>query len=274
MIEIPEAAVLARQMTQVLSGKVIRAVIAGQSPHKFAWLSGDTAEYERMLAGRRIEDAAAWGGMVELHAGDAWLAFQDGVNLRYHAGPAEQRPAKHQLLIEFSDGSALSASVAMYGGLYCFPRGGFDNAYYKAAREKPSLLGADFTAEYFAGLFTPELEKLSCKAFLATQQRIPGLGNGALQDLLYNARLNPKRKVNTLDAAQRAALFEAAVATLREMARAGGRDTERDLFDHPGGYATKMSKNTVGRPCPACGSAIVKEAYLGGSVYYCPGCQA
>ena len=26
-------------------------------------------------------------------------------------------------------------------------------------------------------------------------------------------------------------------------------------------------------PCPVCGEPIVKEAYLGGAVYYCPGCQ-
>jgi formamidopyrimidine-DNA glycosylase len=26
-------------------------------------------------------------------------------------------------------------------------------------------------------------------------------------------------------------------------------------------------------PCPVCGTAIVKEAYLGGSIYYCKKCQ-
>ena len=26
-------------------------------------------------------------------------------------------------------------------------------------------------------------------------------------------------------------------------------------------------------PCPACGGAKTKEAYLGGSVYVCPACQ-
>lgn len=40
-----------------------------------------------------------------------------------------------------------------------------------------------------------------------------------------------------------------------------------------GGYATKMSKNTLAHGCPVCGGAITKEAYLGGSVYYCPACQ-
>lgn|GEM_PF-2077218 len=30
------------------------------------------------------------------------------------------------------------------------------------------------------------------KAFLATEQRIPGLGNGVLQDILWTARIHPK----------------------------------------------------------------------------------
>ena len=53
----------------------------------------------------------------------------------------------------------------------------------------------------------------------------------------------------------------------------GGRDTERDFYGKFGGYETILSKNTVKNPCPNCGDAIVKEAYLGGAVYYCPGCQ-
>lgn len=40
-----------------------------------------------------------------------------------------------------------------------------------------------------------------------------------------------------------------------------------------GGYCTIMSKNGMKSGCPACGGPIVKAAYLGGSVYYCPVCQ-
>ena len=63
MIEIPEAALLARQVTQTLGGKVVQSAAAGQSPHKFAWLSGDSDYYARALTGRAIEDAVPRGGM-------------------------------------------------------------------------------------------------------------------------------------------------------------------------------------------------------------------
>jgi len=52
-----------------------------------------------------------------------------------------------------------------------------------------------------------------------------------------------------------------------------GRDTEKDLFGHSGGYKTILSRNTVGKPCSVCGAEIQKAAYMGGAVYWCPGCQ-
>jgi formamidopyrimidine-DNA glycosylase len=113
----------------------------------------------------------------------------------------------------------------------------------------------------------------SVKAFLATEQRLPGLGNGVLQDILFNARVNPKSKVSLLTEAELKALFDSVKTTLRQMADQGGRDTETDLFGNHGGYHTLMSKNTVSRPCPVCGGEIIKTAYMGGSVYYCPSCQ-
>jgi formamidopyrimidine-DNA glycosylase len=272
MLELPEASVIAGQLNATVATKTIRNVIAAQSPHKFAWYSGDPANYPGLLVGKTIGLATGWGGMVEIEVDDVNLLFNDGVNLRFHQTPAEQ-PPKHQLLIEFEDATSLSASVAMYGGLTCFPRGANDNPYYLVAREKPSPLGEHFSGEYFAGLFLPEHAKLSLKAFLATEQRIPGLGNGVLQDILYQARLHPKTKVAALGASDKETLFDALKATLHVMRQGGGRDTERDLFGKPGGYRTQVSKNTVGQPCPICDSIIQKQNYMGGSIYFCPGCQ-
>jgi formamidopyrimidine-DNA glycosylase len=68
-------------------------------------------------------------------------------------------------------------------------------------------------------------------------------------------------------------MYRALKSVLKKMTDQGGRDTERDLFGCPGGYQTILSKNTVGKACPECGSIIKKEAYLGGSIYVCIGCQ-
>ncbi len=202
MIEIPEAAVLAKQINQAVMGKRIQHVVAAHSPHKFAWYAGDPVEYPGMLTGKTIGRATNWGGMVEIQVDNHNLLFGDGVNIRFFKNPADL-PTKHQLWIELDDSSSLIGSVAMYGGLWCFKHNTFDNPYYLVAKEKTSPLTSDFDDAYFSGLFLPELEKLSLKAFLATEQRIPGLGNGVLQDILYNAKLHPKRKIASLQTNER-----------------------------------------------------------------------
>ena len=272
MIEIPEAEFLSRQLNQTINGKRIARVIAGLSPHKFAWYHGNPKDYDALLRGKTIGKAVALGGMLEIRAGDAVLLFSDGVVLRFHAKD-EQRPKKHQLLIEFEDNTAVSASVQMYGGLWCFKEGEFNNAYY-AAVSKPSPLSDKFDREYFDQLITSsDVQKLSVKAFLATEQRIPGLGNGVLQDILYNARIHPKQRIEMLSDDEKDALFHSVRSVLKEMTEQGGRDTTRDLFGKPGGYITKLSQATANKPCAICGGNIIKQAYMGGSIYFCDGCQ-
>jgi len=273
MIEIPEANVLARQIGESLSGKEIVSVVAAKSAHKFTWYYGDPQDYHDLLVGKRVKGAAAFGGQVEIQADSVRILFSDGVNLRYHE-KGRKRPVKHQLLIEFADGSGLSASVQMYGGICCFREGEYDNTYYILAKAKPGPLSAEYDREYFAGIVHAEgADRLSIKAILATEQRIPGLGNGILQDILYNAGLHPKRKVATLTPEEERLLFESIKTTIAEMIDGGGRDTEKDFYGNPGGYQTKLSKYTAGKPCLRCGTPIKKESYMGGSIYSCPQCQ-
>ncbi len=272
MIELPEAAVLAKQINEAVGGKKIKNVIAAQSPHKLAWYFGDPHEYKFLLTGKLISKAVSHGGQLEITAGNAELLFSDGVNLRYY-NKGERLPDKHQLLLELDDGSSLIGSVQMYGALAAFPEGKNDNKYYLIAKEKPSPLSNDFDEAYFKSLFSEGTAKLSLKAFLATEQRIPGLGNGVLQDILFNAKMHPKKKVNSLSITDQRTLFDSIKITLSEMTAKCGRDTENDLWGKAGIYKTKLSKNTVGQSCSVCGTLIKKEAYLGGSIYYCARCQ-
>ena len=273
MIELPEAITLAGQLTETIGGKKIAGAVAGFSPHKFTWYHDDPQGYDSLLRGKTVGTAAARGGIVEIQAEIITILLNDGPALRFHKKD-ESRPKKHQLLIEFDDGTAISASVQMYAGIICFKDDEYESPYYQVARVRPSPLSDDFSREYFERLIvSPDVQKLSSKAFLATGQRIPGLGNGVLQDILFNARIHPKRKMATLSDAEKDALFTSVKSTLREMTDRGGRDTEKDLFGQPGGYQTRLSKNTVGRPCPVCGGTIVKQPYMGGSIYFCDGCQ-
>jgi formamidopyrimidine-DNA glycosylase len=272
MLEIPESAVIARQAGETLVGKTITAVQTNASPHKFAFFFGDPAGYPALLTGASFTGARAVGGQVELSAGDLRLLFSDGINLRYFP-PRGAVPNKHQLCLGLSDGGYLVGMVQMYGFLAAFHEGANDNPYYLVAQAKPNPLTDTFDETYFDALWRESAANLSLKAFLATEQRIPGLGNGVLQDILFAARLNPRRKLADVTDPQRQALFRSIKETLQAMTQGGGRDTEKDLFGNPGGYITHMSNKTLALPCPVCGSALIRQAYLGGNVYFCPHCQ-
>jgi formamidopyrimidine-DNA glycosylase len=273
VIELPEALNIAGQLDDTIRGKRVASVIVAQTPHKLAWYYGEPQKYSDLLLGKTIGKANAYGGMVEIKAENANILLGEGAGIRFHR-ENEPRPAKHQLLVEFDDHSAISVSIQMYGGIGVFVEGELDNPYYRVAKEKPSPFSSAFDKAYFNRMISAqEVQRLSLKALLATEQRIPGLGNGILQEILFNAKMHPKKKVNTLARTEKEALFNSVKDTISAMAAQGGRDTELDLFGCPGGYKTILCKNTVNKPCPVCGTGIKKEAYMGGSIYYCEKCQ-
>jgi len=272
MLEIPESYNIAKQLNETISGKRISNVEANYSPHKFAWFFGDPENYNNLLSEKTITKIQNQSGIIEMHIHDERIVFSDGVNIRYLKN-GEKLPKKHQLRIEFDDSSLLVCSIQMYGGLYAFKDGEFNNEYYLLAKTKPTPLSDEFTFDYFTGLTNSKNVKLSAKAFLATEQRIPGFGNGVLQDILFNCNINPRTKMNTLNDKEIECMYKSIKNTLFEMAEKGGRDTEKDIFGAEGGYKTILSKKTYKKPCTVCGSDIIKKPYLGGSVYYCPICQ-
>ena len=274
MIELPEFYVLATQIDSVAAGKVIRRAIANAYPHAFASFSGDPKIYDAMLSGKSIEGSSLGAGItggsyVEIRCGD--MALIAGTPIRYHA-PGECIATKHQLLLEFDDASSLSFIVQMLGAILCIPAA---DTVKSGGRHKliPSPLDDAFNMEYFFHLLEEAKPTLSAKAFLTSDERIPGLGNGVMHDILFNARIHPKRRIETFTQNNKERLYSSVKTTLRYMAERGGRDTERDLYGAAGGYKTILSSKMAGMPCRNCKKSIRKEMYLGGNIYFCPECQ-
>lgn len=268
MLEFPEVTTIAAQLRQAVVGKRVQAVLPPSKPHKFCWFTGEPSSYEEQLRGCRIVEACGFGLFVALRFENGReLCFNDGVNVRL----VDKAPKEYQLLIALEGGGFLAFNVAMYGGILLHS-GDCDNAYYQKSAAAFSPLDEGFS-DHFRRMAEAAKPTLSAKAFLATEQRFPGIGNGVLQDILFEAGIHPKRKLSTLDESAREKLLCCTVKVLGEMASAGGRDTEKDLYGNKGGYCTRMSKWGMAKGCPICGGPITKQAYLGGSVYFCPHCQ-
>lgn len=272
MIELPEGITIGRQVEETLAGRRVTNVYGATHLHKFTFFNGTSDEYRELLVGREVKSAEGKGIFVDISFDeDLFLSIFDGINMRY-GRPGDPVPPKYQLLITFDDESFVSFTTSMYGGIYVF-RHTLDNKYRTLSLNSVSPLSEAFDESRFEKMFAAEKKNISAKAFLATEQRIPGVGNGVLQDILFNAKVHPKRKIFSLSQKEKSALFQSLKNTLQAMVEGGGRDTETDFMGKKGRYRSLLSKNTYTSPCPCCGGPITKEAYMGGSVYYCPECQ-
>lgn len=248
MRELPEASVVAAQAQATVAGRTIVSAIAGASPHGFAWYSGEPASYAVRLAQDAIDQVENAGNFVLFRlASGSRLFFAEGAMVRWHRTVAEA-PKKHQFLADLDDGSALAATIQMYGFIGLEEPGAEPNPYLRNAQQSPNWLEGGIGADAFVGLARGLPANTPAKAFLATDQRFPGVGNGVIQDVLFLSGIHPRSRLGALEDDALRRLHGQLLDSLAEMRAAGGRDVERDFFGNPGGYRTLMSRNTEGCP--------------------------
>ena len=275
MFELPECLTLAKQITETMSGQIVREGLLGNSPHKFVWYNRSPSEFRRLTEGKEIGKARAKGRwlFVPLEPGYVLLLGECGGKMLFH--PADsQMPKKYHMCITFGDGSFFTVMTQMWGAMELYEAGlEQDREYVKGMRTTP--VDPDFTLQYLSSLIDSLLqgEKRSAKGLLTQEQLIPGLGNAIAQDILFRARLHPRHPIDELGQAQRDRLYNAIVGTVRDVIDAGGRYDEYDLHGSPGKYVRVMDSRAVGRPCPVCRTRVQKIQYLGGACYFCPQCQ-
>jgi len=274
MIEMPEAVTISGQMQETLTGKTMLHFSRGQLVHKFLWLSKTAEEYDAILSGKQITGASSYGRSIYLYMGEEHLLWfgELGGRILYHP-QGQPLPVKYHLRWDFTDDSSMTFNLQMWGFVSLLERSELAKHPYAEVGIPP--LSDRFTPERFDQLLEeyPEKTKKGIKGFLVTSKHINGIGNSYLQDILFRAKLHPTRKIPTLSSNERFKLHAAIQNTMAEAIKLGGREDERDLFDHPGGYTRLMSNQTVGQPCPDCGTLIQKISYLGGACYLCPTCQ-
>ena len=276
MIELPEATQIASQISAELAGKTILEGTRGNSPHKFAFYNRAPEEYAAILAGKVVGPASVNGSqiMARLDPGYTLILGGGGERITLHPGP-DTMPKKHQLWLRFTDGSYLTVTIQGWGSVFLLqndevPR----HPFIDLAR--PAALSPEFSPAYFQSLFAAlePGDPRSLKFFMISKPGVLGVGNGCLQDILWRARLHPRRRAADLTQAQQLDFYHATRDTLTTMVVMGGRDGDFDLHNQPGGYQRILYRKTAGTPCPACATPIEKGAFLGGATYFCPLCQS
>jgi formamidopyrimidine-DNA glycosylase len=275
MFELPEIIVLSSQMKKTIAGKIVRGGATKNVAHKFVWHTVEGKAFAKAVAGKRVGNPVLYGRWMSLplEPGYALLFGECGGSFRFESSGATP-PDKFHLLLEFEDGSFLWARTAMWGAYELHEAGKeLERQYVKDQR--PGPLDLRFDQAYFDRLVESLSagDKRSAKSLLTQDQLIPGLGNAIAQDILFDAAIAPKRDIGELSKDELKTLRKAIISKVREIAAAGGRNDEKDLFGEPGGYARIMDKAATKRPCPRCGGKVSEAQYLGGAIYWCPACQ-
>ncbi|MEX5717599.1 bifunctional DNA-formamidopyrimidine glycosylase/DNA-(apurinic or apyrimidinic site) lyase [Geodermatophilus maliterrae] len=115
------------------------------------------------------------------------------------------------------------------------------------------------------------------KRALLDQTLIGGVGNIYADESLWRARLHGARPTDRLTRAQVADLLDGVRSVLGEALAQGGTSFDSLYVDVNGrsGYFSRFLAvyGQADRPCPRCGTAIVRESFMNRSSYSCPRCQ-
>lgn len=269
MIEITEAIPFAKQADSLLKNQVVRDCVTMHSPHKYCFMDREPADFQKLLIGQTIKACTSSAHYIRiLFESGKELAFGEDIHIRYNQ---EKRYSdKNQLVLIFDGGASLEFKTGLYGFFFIGDTDELSesNAYYKVALEAIPPLDPNFTYEHFLQVTEINQQKGSIKQALATLQHIPGVGNGALQDILFAAKLRPMKKVSTLTHQQSIELYNALQNKIAEMISGGGRNSVKNFLGENGKYECIISNDRI--HCPICGTSIKKVAYLGGRVIFCP----
>lgn len=282
MIDMVEARLIAGQISDRLLGKRIVAAEMGERKEKSMrdayLLSVKPEEFRTRLVGTELEDVYAKYRHVciETSGGtgiDLWDVY--GKILLIEKGA--KIPGNPPILLGFVDGSHLIVLPGVWGAMRLA-----SNEELHAFRDSsdPDILDSssqEFTLSALKRLLGMEEFQLSSIKEVLTKFDRPGIMSmmGAYsQEALYRARIHPKRKVKALSDEELASLHRSIQEVTRDAIQAGGRASERDLYDQPGGFVPTVSKATEGKPCPVCGTTIQAIKMGGAGKYFiCPGCQ-
>jgi formamidopyrimidine-DNA glycosylase len=272
MPELPEVETIKEHLRELVTGSLVAKVevldpglVEQPSPEEFV----------RRLEGVRIMGARrrAKHLIVELDSGDS-LVLQLKIGGQLLLVPPVEEPTTALMLLLRLDGDR---------SLFLRDETGYARARVMNKEELeerfaglgPEPLGEDFGVQYLLG--TLSHRRAQIKPLLLDQKVVAGIGNIYADEVLYGARLHPRRKANTLSGEEWNALHGAILKNLSAGIEHRGTTFSlyRDVLGRKGHHQEHLRVFLMaGKPCPSgCGGKVVKEQVGGRATFLCPECQ-
>lgn len=233
-----------------------------------------TEEFEARLAGRSITGARrrAKHLIAELDSGES-LVMQLKIGGQLLLVPPVEEPNTALMLVLYLDGDRrlFLRDETWFSRVRLLDEGELQT---RLSSLGPEPLEEEFSAAYLRKALSSRRAQI--KPLLLDQKVVSGIGNIYADEILYDARLYPRRKANTLSDGEWEALYAAIRSNLEAGVAHRGTTVRlyRDVLNRPGehqNYLRVFEKH--GKPCPGCEGKVVREKVGGRPTHYCPSCQ-
>ncbi len=269
-MEFPEITILAGQMGAEMVGKRISEIQVSNEK----CLNMSLSRFREIFVGKQVTSVEPRGKWVFIGLDPGYtLLFNTGMGADViHFDEGDGLPEKHQIRLVLDDGSGFTVRVWWFCYLHLVPSDELPGHKLTGAMGR-SPLEEMFTLDYFRELLSGR--RGGVKSFLLNQRNVAGIGNVYIQDILFDAKLHPNRKVNTLSEDEVEALYESMRAVLSESIGMGGLAYERDFYGRYGGYGKEQYRVAYkpDLPCPEFGATIEKIKTGSTASFVCPNCQ-
>ena len=150
----------------------------------------------------------------------------------------------------------------------------------KGLEERFAELGPEpLSGEFHPGYLREKLggRRARIKGLLLDQKIVAGIGNIYVDEALFDARIHPTRKANTLTQGEWTRLQAAVEENLKAGIEHRGTTFSiyRDVLGRRGHHQDHLKVFVqAGKPCPGdCGGKVVREKVGGRATFLCPACQ-
>jgi formamidopyrimidine-DNA glycosylase len=287
MPELPEVETIRVGLARLLAGRRVKAV-EHDWPKAFPNPESDVRAF---LVGAEIKAVKRRAKvlLVDLSTGYTLVAHMKMTGQLVFRGADESFGAGHpndslvgrlpdkstRVTLDFTDGSRLFFNdQRKFGWLRLVPTANVEELdFFKKLGPEP--LGDDFNAEVLEER-AARRRKSNIKSVLLDQTVLAGIGNIYADEALWGAKIHPATLVGDLGSADFRRLYQEIVYVLKLAIEKGG-STDRNYVDANGrkgsylGFARVFRRE--GKPCPRCGTEIVKLRVAGRGTHICPKCQ-
>ena len=287
MPELPEVEVVRRGLAEHLTGRTIDDV-AVRHPRAVRRCA-EPCDVANRLDGARVRAVERRGKFLWLDldgvADDCLLVHlgMSGQMLIKPAGTGAEDPNHTHLRIRARVGGADGRELwfvdqRTFG--YWWPCALALGKAGRAVPEPVAHIGADLLEDAFDAHAVAALMKTKrteIKRLLLNQEILSGIGNIYADEMLFAARIHPRQRADRVALPRLVELLDAGRAVMERALEQGGTSFD-SLYVNVNGRSGYFSRSLnvygrAGRPCPRCGTPVIRETFMNRSSHLCPTCQ-